>query len=150
MKKRVFLDTNVVLDILLERPGFQHCAKILQLYEDGAITLCQSSLSLANIAYVIRKELPRHLLSPTIQQLSAIIEIVPLDNADIQDAVLMDGPDFEDTLQLVCASRNGCDILITRNIKHFKTKKGLLEHFRMPEILTPVDYLLKYDSPEDA
>ena len=56
---------------------------------------------------------------------------------------MMDGPDFEDILQLVCASHNDCDVLITNNVKHFKIGRGLLPSFKMPEIMTPESFLLE-------
>ena len=141
---RVFLDTNVVLDLLLQREGYQHPARLMQLHEDGKITLCQSALSLANIAYILRKCFSPGVLAPTLKQLSCVSEILPLDEQVFEDAVLLEGPDFEDILQLVCASRNGCDIVITRNVKHFNISAQPSNPFKKPEIMTPEEYLLNY------
>ena len=139
---RVFLDTNVVLDLLLQREGYQMPAQIMQLHEEGKITLCQSALSLANIAYVLRKYFSPGGLAPTLKQLSCLSEILPLDESVFEDALMMEGPDFEDILQLVCASHNGCDVFVTRNVKHFNISAGLLKSFNKPEVMTPEDYLL--------
>ena len=56
MIPRLFLDTNVLLDVLLERPGYEAVLDILQLGSDGKVALCTSYLSMADIAYVLRKE----------------------------------------------------------------------------------------------
>ena len=143
MKKRVFLDTNVVLDILLQREGYLYSSRILQMSEDKKIVTCQSALSLANIAYIVRKFLSPGVMTPTLKQLTCLSEILPLTESDLSDAVMMDGPDFEDILQLVCASHNRCDVLITNNINHFKVGRGLLTAFKMPEIMTPESFLLE-------
>ena len=142
MKPKVFLDTNIILDMLLERPGYEFSANLFQMHDDGKIEVLQSSLSLANIAFVIRKEFSKGCLQPTIKQLCEVSEVLSVDESTIQTAVMMDGPDFEDILQLVCASEGGCDYVITRNVKDFKITKGLLPDFRMPEICTPEDFLL--------
>lgn len=142
MRPKVFLDTNIVLDLLLERPGYEFVANILQLHDDGKIDVCQSSLSLANIAFVIRKEFSKSLLQPTIDQLCAISTVLPVSEDTFHKAVMMDGPDFEDIVQLVCASEAGCDYVITRNVKDFKITKGLLSDFCLPIIYTPEDFLL--------
>ena len=141
---RVFLDTNILLDLLLERPGYEYPAEILQMHDDRKITVCQSSLSLANIAFVLRKEFGKHLIQPTIKMLCAITEIIPLDEAEIQEATLLDGPDFEDIMQLVCAVHGNCDILVTRNIKDFKISSSLLPGFKKPAICTPESFLLEF------
>ena len=52
---RVFLDTNIILDLLLERDGFQDSATIFQMQEDGKIRLCVSFLTMVNVAYVYKK-----------------------------------------------------------------------------------------------
>ena len=61
MKPRVFFDTNIILDLIQERPGYDDAARILQKQEDGDIDVCLSVLSVANVAYVLRKTLPHSL-----------------------------------------------------------------------------------------
>ncbi len=72
MNQRLFLDTNVLLDVLLERPGYQATLKLLQAGSDGRVSLCTSILSMANIAYVLRKTTNPGLLTPTLKQLSSL------------------------------------------------------------------------------
>ena len=141
MMQRVFLDTNILLDMLLERHGFEYPAEILQMHEKGELTACQSSLSLTNIAYVLRKEFSRQLLISTINQLCSVTEVLPVDDSMVRDATMLDGPDFEDLVQTVCAVRGNCPVIITRNIKDFRISKGLLKDFPTPAVMTPEAFL---------
>ena len=137
MNPRLFLDTNVLLDVLLERPGYQAALKLLQAGSDGRVSLCTSVLSMANIAYVLRKTLNPGLLTPTLKQLSSLLEVLTMDSGQLDNALLLSGPDFEDVLQAVCAVQGGCAQLITRNPKHFNIQPGLLPGWTPPRILAP-------------
>ena len=141
MKPRIFLDTNIMLDLIQERPGYEACARVLQRQEDGEIEVCLSVLSMANIAYVLRKTVPPFLVIPTLKQISSVVRIVSMDDAQLQQALLMDGPDFEDILQLSCAAAHDCSILLTHNPRDFHIRKGLSAASSLPEVLTPEEYL---------
>lgn len=141
MSRRLFLDTNILLDILLGRPGFQAGTEILQLGADGSVSLCSSYLSIANIAYVIRKDFKGGILIPTIKQLSSLLEILPMDDAQLQRALLLDGPDFEDILQAVCAQSGHCQIIITDNPRHFRIQSRLLPDWSPIPVCTPDEFL---------
>lgn len=137
MKPRLFLDTNILLDVLLERPGYQPSLEILQAGSDGDLSLYTSILSMANIAYVLRKTLSPAILTPTLKQLSLLVSVLPMDEDQLREAILLSGPDFEDILQAVCAVKGNCEILITRNPKHFDIQSGLLPDWIPPRILAP-------------
>ena len=141
MKPRIFLDTNVILDLIQERPGYAACARVLQQQEDGEIEVCLSVLSMANIAYVLRKTVPPFLVIPTLKQISSVVQVVSMDDTQLQQSLLMDGPDFEDILQLSCAAAHGCSILLTHNPRDFQIGKGLAATASLPEVLTPEEYL---------
>ena len=143
MKPRVFLDTNIMLDLIQERPGYEACAQVLQRQEDGEIEVCLSVLSMANIAYVLRKTVPPFLVIPTLKQISSVVQIVSMDDGQLQQSLLMDGPDFEDILQLSCAAAHGCSVLLTHNPRDFHIRKGLASASPKLEVLTPEKYLSK-------
>lgn len=142
MKRRVFFDTNIMLDLIQERPGYDAAARILQKQENGELEVCMSTLAIADIAYVLQKTVPAPLIVPTLKQISSIVEIVPMDNGQLQQAFLLDGPDFEDLMQLACAVANRCSVIITHNPRDFRIKKGLSDHLTMPDILTPEEFEL--------
>ena len=56
MKKRIFVDTNILLDVLLEREGYYYDAlKLWANAENGNVEACIAAISLNNIHYVMRK-----------------------------------------------------------------------------------------------
>ena len=143
MKRRILFDTNIVLDLIQCRPGYEAAAQVLQLQEDGELDICVSILSMADVAYVLRKTVAIPLIVPTLKQISSIITVVPMDNGQLQDAILLDGPDFEDTLQLCCAAANGCSLVLTHNPRDFRIKKGLLDDFSFPQVSTPEVFMVE-------
>lgn len=141
MKQRILFDTNIVLDLIQGRPGYEAAAQILQLQEDGELDICVSILSMADIAYVLRKTVAASLIVPVLKQISSILTVVPMDNGQLQDAILLEGPDFEDVLQLCCAVANGCPLILTHNSRDFRIRKGLLDDYPFPQISTPEAFM---------
>ena len=142
MIPRLFLDTNILLDILLARQGYESGLELLQAGVDGAVSLHTSVLSMANIAYLLRKDQTGLILPPTMKQLSSLVGILPMDQTQFERALLLSGPDFEDILQAVCAEAGQCTAIITRNPKHFHIRKGLLSDWTLPTVETPEEYLM--------
>lgn len=139
---KVFLDTNVVLDLLLERDGYADVARILQLQEDGKLAICVSVLTMINTAYVYKKTVGQRMAVVNLKYLSALMEVLPMDGAMLQQAIYREGPDFEDILQAVCAAKAACSYIVTRNVKDFVTGPGLLpEQVAFPPVLTPSGFL---------
>ncbi len=124
MKKlRVFIDTNVILDLLLERDGFyEYAAKIFEMSAQEKITLYTSAISISNIFYIIRKEIKnRKKVKEYISDLTDIIRIVSVDEQTVRNALKTDFTDFEDSLQYISARQNDMDCMVTRNVKDYKT-----------------------------
>ena len=78
--KRIFLDTNVILDFILEREGAEDAASILQLGENGDVDLEVSFLTMANVAYIARKGHTQEQLYSIIADLSALLKTLPMDD----------------------------------------------------------------------
>lgn len=134
---KVFLDTNILLDLLLEREGFEDSARILGLAESGKISLYVSALTMVNVAYVYQKTVGKQAVIPNLKVISSLMKVLPIDDEVIQTAIYLEGKDFEDVLQVICAARANCDVIITRNIKDFSIKKGLADPPPLPQIMTP-------------
>ena len=117
--KKVFLDTNVLLDFVLGREGMKDALAILQLQEDNKVYLSTSILSMANVAYVAKKGRTQAELYELMQGLSEMIHTLQMDEYQFQEALSVIAPDFEDMLQIVCAKTHDCDAIITRNKKDF-------------------------------
>ena len=138
---RVFLDTNIILDLLLERPGFELSAEIFSLSEKGKFELAVSVLTMVNVAYVYRKTVGQAMATVNLKYLSAFVHILPMDEEMLSSAVYMEGKDFDDVLQAVCAEHGKCDCIITRNTKDYNIKKGLSKKTALPKTFTPATFL---------
>ena len=120
MKKRIFVDTNILLDVLLEREGFYHDAlKIWANAEEGNVEACIAAISLNNVHYVLRKLKSETTAMIAIKILLQIFKVVPVDAEILRRAVDFHDRDFEDDIQLQCALRAKCSQLFTRNPNHY-------------------------------
>ena len=118
--KKVFLDSNVILDAILDRSGAEFARQILQFGEENQIRNCTSVLSFANISYILHKYLTAAEVYEVLAALFDCISILSMGDQQVYDSLLMKGPDFEDSLQIVCASHSCCDCIITNDRKHFR------------------------------
>ena len=133
----VFLDTNVVLEYLLEREDFyENANRLFELAYSAEIPMYISSLSVANIAYVARKNFSREILYDIITDLRKVISFTNVDDLTIQRALILRANDFEDAIQYFSALQAGADCIVTRNVKDFS--------FSDIEVITPSDFLTKY------
>ncbi|MBQ6377264.1 MAG: PIN domain-containing protein [Prevotella sp.] len=117
---KVFIDTNIFLDILCKREQFVDDAlSIFDMAVDDKIELLISDLSIANIKYITRKEITAERFYDLIQTFRPILTIVPLGAGVVDSAVSLRANDFEDALQYFSAVQAGADCLVTRNIKDY-------------------------------
>lgn len=121
---RVLIDTNIIMDVLANREGFSEPAsQLFKLCEVGQVQGIIYALSIANIAYIMRKELDREQIKDVIAKLDAIFTIADMKGDDFKKAAELPMDDFEDALQSVCATRLKADFIVTRNLKDFKNSK---------------------------
>ena len=121
MSKRVFIDTNVMLDFLGGRkPFYDPIAKIATLAEKGKLTMVISPISFATINYFLAKFENEKIAREKLRKFKIISEICTLDERTIEKGLNSSIKDFEDALQYFSATESGCEIIITRNGKDFK------------------------------
>lgn len=121
---KVLIDTNIAIDLLANRGEFaEPAAQLFKLCEVGKVQGYIYALSVANIVYIMRKEMDRSQIDAIITKLGSIITIADMKGDDLRKAAVLPLPDFEDALQSVCASRLKADFIITRNLKDFKNSK---------------------------
>lgn len=131
---RLFVDTNVVLDLLGERePFYNSAAKIATLADKGKINLVVSALSYPTIFYLLSKFEGNNIVKEKLRKFKVIAETSDLTDRIIDKGLSSKFTDFEDALQYHCAIKLDCDILITRNEKDFKGSD-------IP-VMTPDEYL---------
>ena len=130
----LFLDTNVIIDLLSKRePFYNSIAKIATLADKKELKLVVSALSFSTITYVLRKFEKQEITINKLRKFKTIIEIAPLNDEIIEKALNSNFSDFEDALQYFSAVKSKCKIIVTRNGKDFKESK-------IP-IMTPLEYL---------
>jgi predicted nucleic acid-binding protein len=117
---KVFLDTNILLDVLARRnPFFANAAKIWTMSEHGELDAFVSSFSFNNIYYIIRKAEGKTKAKKALRLLRAIFSSVAPDRQIMDQAIDSDIDDFEDAVQYYSAGRAHADYLITRNPRDF-------------------------------
>jgi predicted nucleic acid-binding protein len=84
-----------------------------------------SALSIPNIVYILRKELTPEKTKDVIQQILLIFNVAELKSEDLKKASEMLLSDYEDAVQIACATRIHADYIVTRNVKDFKESKVL-------------------------
>ena len=121
MKEKLFLDTNVVVDLLGERePFYNSIAKIATLADKGKIHLIVSALTYSTVYYILSRFEDKDVVKEKIRKFKVIAETSDLTNNIIDKGLSSKFKDFEDSLQYYCAVKLECTMLITRNGKDFK------------------------------
>jgi predicted nucleic acid-binding protein len=117
---RVLVDTNIILDVLLDRQPFSEDATaLLQRIESKEIEGYVAATTLTNIFYIARRPRGREFAKQAVSRIIAGMEICPVDKAILEAAYTSNLSDFEDAVQLACALANSCDAIITRDANDF-------------------------------
>jgi predicted nucleic acid-binding protein len=131
---KLFIDTNIVLDLLAKREEYASAAKVFSLGDTGKVKLFVSSLTFANTNYILGRHLGKGPTIKVLRDLELIVTIIDLSGKIVRLALNDDDfKDFEDGLQYYSALENEMDYIITRNLKDFK-------HSKIP-VLTADQYL---------
>lgn len=131
--RKVFLDTNVVIDLLDKRKGFYlSAARIFTLAFRHDLLLYISPLTYATAAYLLRKH-PKEELRQLLANLRVLSHVTLVDDQTVDAALAAGFDDFEDALQYCSALNEHVDVLVTRNVKDFSLAK-------LP-VLTPDEFL---------
>lgn len=134
MASSVFLDTDVIIDFLVDREPFSTAAaKIFDLASSGELEVHTSALCIHNVHYFVRKMLGANKALKVIKDLLEIIEVESTGKQEIVAALESGFSDFEDAIQNFTAEREGIKTILTRNLKDFR-KSNL-------HILTPSEFL---------
>jgi predicted nucleic acid-binding protein len=133
---KVFVDTDVCIDLLSGRMPFNKSAELLfSLADTGKIKICVSSLSFSNIDYVLRSQYSTNHSRQIIAKFKTLVQVLAVNSKTIDLAIASDFNDFEDAIQYSCAIEHNLTTIITRNLKDYK--KATIK------VLTPETYLTK-------
>ncbi len=113
---KLLFDTNVVLDVLLNREPWVATAKELWRANDtGRISGFLTATTLTDIHYIARKAKGLASAREAVQLCLAAFEICSVERSDLEQAVALPGNDFEDNLQISVAFQDDLDAIVTRN-----------------------------------
>lgn len=137
MVPKLFIDSDVILDLLLDRDPFSEPAKnLFLLAENGRAKLYTSPIVFANCHYILRKLKPRAAVWKIFHTLNSIVTCVKMDEETLRITLNSHFTDFEDGLQNSCAHQAGLGIIVTRNVKDYKTSLLL--------VLTPAEAVIRF------
>ncbi len=120
---RLFVDSNIILDLLAAREPFVEEAQILfTMSELPEVELFTSALSIANTAYILNRQLDTKSTRSVLRKFRTLVHIAPLDQKIIDQAITDDSfTDLEDGFQYYTALNLPADAIITRNLRDFRS-----------------------------
>jgi len=120
--EKVFVDTDIVLDLLSNRKPFYTASAHLFSYADkGEMKLYVSSLSFSNLNYILSRQYSADQARKKLLKFKTLVTVLSVTDKVVELALASDFKDFEDGLQYFTAIENNLKILLTRNLKDFKT-----------------------------
>ena len=120
--KKVFLDTNILIDLIADRKPFsKYAIAIFRKAETKEFQLYTSSHSIATSHYLLKKYKEEKELRKVLSDLLDYLTLIPVDADIINKSLRSRHKNFEDSIQIFCASSiKKMDCIITRNTKDFK------------------------------
>ncbi len=135
---RVFLDTNILLDIIESRQKFLLASSnVFDLGIREQINMFATPLTFANCVYTARKNVGYEQAISGLRSLKNYVKTAVMDDVQVTDALCSDMPDFEDMLQYKAAVASKCDVIVTRDKKRHFPSNGI-------PVLSPEDFLNEY------
>ena len=135
---RVFLDTNILLDIIEGRQKFLLASSnVFDLGIRGQIQMLATPLTFANCVYTTRKNVGYEKAINGLRSLKKYVRTASMDEDQVAEALCSDMPDFEDMLQYKAAVAAKCDVIVTRDKKRHFPDDGI-------PVLSPEDFLNEF------
>ncbi|GMO69814.1 MAG: PIN domain-containing protein [Treponemataceae bacterium] len=123
MKRKIFVDSDIIIDLLAERDLFYtYAAELFTLAYKDKIAIFTTALVLSNVFYMIRKIKGNAESMRQLKDLRLLVNILPISENIVDMALNSIITDFEDALQYFTAKENGLLAIITRNGNDFKIK----------------------------
>jgi len=138
--KRLFLDTNILIDYIDNRAGADDAEQIFACGFSGEAQLYASSLTFANMAYIIKGRTQQEKYD-ALNQMAGVVEIIDLRKQEVIAAISQPVKDFEDMLQYQCAKTAGCDYIVTNDRRHYDFSD--IPHFTSADFVKQIDDLIK-------
>ena len=130
---KILLDTNIIVDIISRRNGYEKSLELLKYCEDKKFNGFITTTTITDIMYILRKYSPQ-LLRNAMINLMKILETAEVSRNDIHLSFLSDMSDFEDGVQAYCGFRYEVEYIITKNLSDFE--------YSPIKAISPKDFLL--------
>jgi predicted nucleic acid-binding protein len=132
---RILFDTDVILDLVLEREPYVAAAvELMEFSAGGTDQGFISGITPVNVFYIGRKTVGADRARLAIADLLRTVEVCAVTHSTLMGALTPSFNDYEDAVQHACAVENGLDAIITRNVRDYKNAT-------VP-VFTPADFLL--------
>ena len=119
---KVFVDSDVILDLLAQRiPHFHFSALLFTFADMKKLELYTSPTVFCNVFYILRKELGIEKAKSALRKLRLLIKIIDSSEKTIDCALNSDFSNFEDAIHCYTAQNHQISIIVTRNVKDYKT-----------------------------
>jgi len=117
---RLLLDTNIVVDIISKRDGYEDSLTVLKYCEIHQADGFVSATTVTDMMYILRKYIAPGAVRDAVRKLLSIVDVASVIKNDILSAFISGMEDFEDAVQTSCAARIKADYIVTRNLKDFE------------------------------
>lgn len=123
--KNLFLDTNIIIDVIANRKPFSFpAARLLNHSENGKVNLFISALSYSHIYYIVKKTSSHKEMLTILRDLEGVTGTLNVTKEIISSALHSDFNDFEDAIQYNTALASGAvDAIVTRDIRGYKKSR---------------------------
>ena len=119
--EKIFVDSDIVLDLLTGRaPHHLSAATLFSLAEKGKVRICVSSLTFANVHFVLSRQLNAEKARNILATFKTLVSVLAVNDVVVERALSSEFKDFEDALQYHTALENRLNVLLTRNLKDYK------------------------------
>lgn len=131
---KILIDTNVIIDIALEREPFVNDAKeIIKLIDKQQIEAYISATTVTDIYYITKRKTSHEQVINFLENLFVFVRVLPINENIVKKAMKSESKDFEDAIQIETSKQNDIGVIITRNKKDFENS-GL-------QIFSPDEYI---------
>ena len=121
---KILLDTNIVLDVLMDRlPHSEAATELFSRVEDGTVIGYLCGTTITTIFYLAAKTVGTPRAQEEIRKLLQLFEVAPVNRHVLESALTLDFNDFEDAVIHEAACHVGADAIVTRNQKDFKKSR---------------------------
>jgi predicted nucleic acid-binding protein len=120
MMDKLFIDSDIILDLIQERENYSDAVKLFSLIEENKVAGYVSPLIFANLFYILRKQESNTFAIQVLTRLKALLHILTINEKIIELALSSGFKDFEDAIQFYSALEANMGYLLTRNKEDYK------------------------------